>query len=119
MARDKLAVIDDRHGFYRICWYLAEEDDLGAELGEQEYTQASLDKAGPSDRDHILASLTAKKTAGVERDRSYYWESHAAATKALRLINVTLKADGGAPWPDWAIKAKAEGWKAPKGWKPS
>jgi len=119
MAQDKLVVDCDRLGVWRITWFLAEDGDLGASLGEQEYTQASLEKADPAERDHVLATLTAKKTAGVKRDGTYYWESESAATKALRLINATLKADDGAPWPEWAIKAKAEGWKAPKGWKPS
>jgi hypothetical protein len=122
VAKDKL-VINEEWGedVLRIAWLLAEDGDIGATLGDGDrYTQADLNKATPDDRPHILACLTAAKDDGVEHDRrGFYWTTRAKATLALRMINLALKTDGGAPWPEWALKAKAEGWREPKGWRPS
>ncbi len=102
----------------RIRWIV--DDDCGADLGEDVYTKEDLDKADADSRDHILACLTAAQTTGVSRDeRGYYWEGNSHATNAFRLINTALKNDPGVPWPEWAMRAKAEGWKPPRGWKPS
>jgi len=122
VAKDKLCVIEGRYGYdHRIAWFLAEDGDFGAVLGDGDrYTHADLKKASGDDRAHILACLTAAKSDGVTRDRDgFSWETRTKATAALRMINLALKTDGGAPWPEWAIRAKAEGWKEPKGWKPS
>lgn len=119
MAKDRLYVREANY-IYRITWSLAEEGDHGADLGDSIYTAGALEKASPEDREHILATLTAAKSVGVERDATgYFWESPTKARAALRLINLALKTDGGAPWPDWALQAKAERWTPPKGWKPS
>lgn len=121
MSKDRLFVDDrDRHCF-RIAWYLAEDDDEGATLGEGDnYTTTDLAQAKGEDRPHIVACITAAVTDGVAQDsRGYYWESRRAATTALRRISLAIKNDGGPPWPEWATKAAAEGWKAPKGWKPA
>lgn len=122
MAKDRLFVNKDLHrDSYRITWYLAECDDTGGTLGEgDEYTDEDLAKASPEDRPHLVACITAAKTDGVEQDnRGFHWASKAKAATALRAINLAMRTDGGAPWPDWAIKAKAERWTPPKGWKPS
>ena len=49
----------------------------------------------------------------------WVWETTAQAKKALAVARLALKnfrAD--APWPAWAVQAKAAGWKPPKGWMP-
>jgi hypothetical protein len=121
MAKDRLLVDDNDRDCFRITWYLAEEGDMGATIGDGDrYTEDQLAKAEPADRPHIIACLTAVKTDGVTRDsHGFRWESRAKATVALRAINLSIKNDGGAPWPEWALKAKAERWTPPKGWKPS
>lgn len=123
MSADRLFVdVDLENACYRIVWFLAETGEFGAIIGEgrgRHYTQRDLDRAKPDERPHIVACLTAGKSDGATRDRSgYRWEERRKAAAALRMINIAIKTDGGAPWPDWAIRAKAEGWKAPKGWKP-
>ena len=102
----------------RIAWFFDEEGDYGAILGEEVYTAADLLKSKVEGREHILATVTASLTDGVERDeRGYSWTSIKKARCALKAIKAALKHDVG-PWPEWAVKAQAEGWKAPKGWKP-
>jgi hypothetical protein len=127
VSKDRL-VIDDSIGAatasgdaYRIAWFLADEDDLGGTIGDgEDYSDAELANAATDERPHIIANQAAAKTDGLKRDgRGYYWETKRAATTALRAMNLAIKNDGGPPWPEWATKAAAEGWKPPKGWKPA
>lgn len=59
---------------------------------------------------------------GRTRDGSVLFKSEKDGKRALRIINACRKlsalADESLPLPEWAIKAQAEGWKAPKGWTP-
>ena len=116
---DRLIIESERIG-YQIVWFLEEESDTGARLGESTYSERDLAKAKPEDWDHITATITASKTVGVQRDghNGYYWESRKDAAAALKAIKFALKDKGAKPWPEWAVKATAEGWKAPKGWTP-
>jgi hypothetical protein len=111
-------VIDERDYRFSIIWVIDGEE--GATLGEDTYTDKQLAKASPEDRDHILATITASKAPGATRDGSYgyWWESKTQAAAALRAIKKTLRADNGAPWPEWTVPALAAGWKPPKKWKP-
>lgn len=103
---------------FRIQWVF-EDLGEGATLGESVYTDRDLTKSEASDREHILATITASKTEGVKHDRhGYYWPSMSSAKAALRAIKAAWKLDTGAPWPEWAVKAQGAGWKPPKGWKP-
>lgn len=120
-----LAVFDaDRYGegFY-IAWVF--DGDEGGVLGEEVYTQTDLDKARPESWEHIRATLAAAQTEGVTRQRAqmahcdcYVWPSMKLARQALRAVRAAIKDRSGVPWPDWAVKAQAAGWKPPKGWKP-
>lgn len=65
-VKDKLIIID-RDYVFRIVWFLAEEGDHGAELGDSEYTTQQLATARPEDRDHIAATIAAAKSKGVQR----------------------------------------------------
>jgi len=41
------------------------------------------------------------------------------AANYMRTIKTALRhAHDDTPWPEWALKAQAAGWKPPKGWKP-
>ena len=108
MSKDRLVVHEDRHG-YRIVWFLADEQDHGATLGEGWSRCDDDDPYG----DHGIATRAAKKTLGVERDeRGFYWESRSVAQTALKVIKAALK---NKPLEDWEQKALAAGWKPPAG----
>lgn len=115
-------VIDERQAGiqkYRLSWYLADEGDIGGALGP-DYSVADLKTAQNSeDREVVIACLAAGESPDCKRDHDgYYWDSRKVAQCALRLVKHALKTDGGPPWPEWATKAVAAGWHAPKGWKP-
>lgn len=121
MSRKPYLVVNDheaRDWKYRLSWYFPDDDDIGGSVGDEEYTAEQL--TDPEvDRDCVVAYLAAKDTPDVARDcTGFYWETAAKANAALRVVKAALRSDGGAPMPDWAIKALAAGWKAPKGWKP-
>lgn len=118
MARDRLIIDDNDYGIYRIVWYLAENQDIGGVLGDEEYTDEQLAKClSDEDRQHIVATIAASKTIDVRCDSNgYFWETKAQATMALRACNAALRTK--MVWPEWATKASAAGWKPPKNWKP-
>lgn len=102
---------------WRITWII--DGDEGATLGDTVYTDRNLAKAKPEDWDHIAVTLAASKTEAVEHDSfGYYWESESDAKKAYRVVKSTLKNKGKKPWPEWATKAVANGWKPPARWNP-
>lgn len=117
--KDKLILSDD-DGSWRIVWFLAEEQEQGAFLGDTVYSPHDLTRAKPEDRDHVAATLAARASEGSRHDSGgYHWPTRREALAALKECRAAIAgAKSGAPWPDWAIKAKAAGWKAPKGWTP-
>lgn len=126
---DKLDIWEDRY-LYRIAWFLEEEDDMGAVLGQgkERFTEAQLARATHENDEweHMKATMTIQQMTmatdnqpGVELDGTgYFWESLSEARKALKMVRAALKDKSNKPWPEWAMKAKAAGWKAPKNWKP-
>lgn len=136
MTKDKLIIVEDHHGNYQIQWYLAEEQDTGATLGD-ECCRASepllliwgraLDRGEVKDEDleHCAATVGAASQKHTEMypvntiDSGFYWEHRSDAQQALALAKLRIKeAREKTPWPQWARDAVAHGWKAPKGWKP-
>lgn len=119
MAKDKIVLDADRDGYF-LVWFLAEEGDMGATLGEDTYTADDLKKAKPADWAHIKATITAGQTTGVVRrgHNGYRWESAADAKRARSAVTAVLKDTSSKPWPTWAVEARAAGWKPPKNWKP-
>ncbi len=115
-------VVETRNG-YAIQWYLPFDDDMGATLGDDlpSYTKEQIKDASPGDRDHYVAVNTASRSAAVQYSDGvgYYWDTQKAATAVLKLINYAIKAAAeNTSWPAWAETALANGWTAPKGWKP-
>jgi hypothetical protein len=117
-------VIDNNFGNWVICW--SDDGDPGASLGEDDtFAEVKSIPTGEDvDREYYAAEiaaalLTPQPRRGSGMNHHYIWETEKEARKALREIKATmvsLLAD--TPWPDWAVKAKTAGWKAPKGWKP-
>jgi hypothetical protein len=123
MSKPRLAINETEgrgsnwHDF-EIGWYFPDEGEFGAMLGEERYTEADIAKAKPDDREVVVAYLAALKTEGVQQGSSrIFWETRKHASNALRAIKAAVVNDE-KPWPEWAVKARAEGWKPPKGWKP-
>ena len=110
---DKLAIIEDGYA-YRICWVVDGEE--GAWLGD--YLQHN--PTFHDDDEHRVATEAANQAGGCEIDNiGLRWESKARAQEALVSARAALKAARSSkPYPEWAIKALAAGWKAPKGWVP-
>ena len=129
---DRLLVLDARREGYCIGWWLEEDDDIGATIGDgYDYKtfsdEAIREKTEEDDRLHNIAGRTLEKlskdpkwSVGMTRDHEgFRFDSRAKAREALRLIKAEFKAfESKTPYPEWAVKALAAGWKAPKGWKP-
>jgi len=111
---DRLVVFE-KQNVYRIGWYLQEEQDMGATLGEEDKREFSKDEW-----DYKLAIETIEALPDVEKDKDgYFWESRKEAQEVLKQIKTAIKSyQSGVKMPDWAKKALAAGWKPPKGWKP-
>lgn len=108
MTRDRLVLEDDARGNYRIMWYLAEERDLGATLGD-EWPLRLVE----ANSEHGRATTAVSTSKGVDRDdQGFYWETKLAAATALKMAKAALK---NRPLEDWEQKALAAGWKPPKG----
>jgi hypothetical protein len=108
--------VDEHLGYYYLTWY--DEDGAGGTLG-----QDSEDGCGqePEDREsweHWIGSKVARESGAIQINNGLGlgFETESEAKKALAKIRATFKAGRGLP--DWAKTALAEGWKAPKGWKP-
>ena len=125
---DRLEVTDGPQGYY-LRWWLPEEDDYGATVGE-----SGTEPTRTKDIDiewytaevvcfRCLKATPDSDTFGLDK-QGFWWTSKSKANKVLAQIRaetkVALQAKGesGAEWPEWAITAKANGWKPPKGWKP-
>lgn len=129
--QDRLEVVEDLQGYYRIQWWLPEEEDYGATVGENGKAPT---KSQSTDiewytaeavcfRLHKAITDDGSDTFGLD-SRGFWWSTKPKAAKVLTQIlaetKVALSKGGCAEstWPEWAITAKAAGWKPPKGWKP-
>lgn len=109
---DKLVLIENEYS-YRICWVVDGEE--GALLGD--YLRHSTDIK--EDDEHRIVTEAARFHGGEIDNLGLFWESRARAQKALVSARAALKAARSSkPYPEWAVKALAAGWKAPKGWTP-
>jgi hypothetical protein len=117
--------IEERGGAYRIGWYFYgdenEDEEFGLMLGDHIVSDGIDNRETQAAADAIAASPFRPDypESLAKRGRAWTWESKSKAQKALAIANAAIKAlNAKKPWPDWALKAVAAGWKAPKGWKP-
>ena len=121
---------DDQDG-YCIQWYNSDEGDLGAYFGDGDFefrhtANEGFLKPHPDEDDpdwleaHNLAVADCKAQGiGTLTKMGFTFESKSKAQRALALLRSAAKRiKDDKPWPDWAVKAQAAGWKPPKGWKP-
>ena len=124
---DRLIVMDSTEGFC-IAWYLQEEGDTGAVIGEMRWGEVTKFEGSkdPDERLWFLAERLCQEEARLHPDelvqyraRGYTWDSRARAALMLKRIKAQFQAqESGRPLPEWAKTAMAAGWKPPKGWKP-
>ena len=114
--KDKLVIEESRRPYgYRIWWFLAEEQELGACIGSSRLWR---EEKPPAHREEweAWAVENAIHDLGASCDsEGFYWETKAEAAKALTVAKEALKHDR--PLPDWAKEAMKQGWTPPKGWK--
>jgi hypothetical protein len=109
LANEKLKVYNHNQ-VYRIGWYIPEDQEIGATLGEDTNV-----KDLPADDEHAVATKYLLSIECEIDSFGFYWTSKSAAIKTLREIKAQFK---NKEYPDWAKKALVEGWKPPKNWKP-
>lgn len=93
---------------------------VGQAISENEVQEYIKGKNLPEDREEwetVTADLVLQKADYVRGShRAFTFESMNEARKALKLIKESLKHDR--ELPEWAKTAFANGFKAPKNWKP-
>lgn len=112
--KDRLSIFETRDGYVYYIGWLCWDDEFGDEEGLRLGEGRGEDGLG----DHHAAEEAVKDMKdGREEGGAFFWESKSGAAKALRVAKEVVK-NRERPLPDWAIKAIAAGWKAPKGWEP-
>lgn len=112
--------LDERAGKVQIGWFLADEQDFGAYLGEEipAPKPPKKEKERFEARELRAAFQAVAPFAFSGGDGSpFLFETEREARRALQAANAALlglKEE----WPSWATTALAAGWKPPKGWKP-
>jgi len=128
---DKLVVIEAQscsgmpdHGVC-LAWLLDEDGDIGYVVG----TDSPQPIAGIDDADDALTSFAEEEARQflAEHQNCVYVSDVGAiifeVTKDAKAVLAKAKVrlaswKSKKPWPEWAIQAKAAGWKMPKTWKP-
>lgn len=71
------------------------------------------------DRPLAEAVLGLVPAHAVGKGGEFIWPTKTVAARAMRIARLTVRElEEGRPWPDWARRAIAEGWKPPRRWKP-
>lgn len=111
--KDRLSIFETRDGYVYYIGWLCWEDDFGDEEGLR------LGEGSGSELDHHAAEQAVKdmKDGREGKNGPFFWLSRSGAAKALKVAKEAIK-NRERPLPEWAIKAIAAGWKAPKGWQP-
>lgn len=136
---DKLGISADGC-VYRLAWLIEEDGfDCGSLVGEDFYGSSKSPEMRRKAADRLL--LKASKASlenyevrivdlavctmpeAIEDDGAAAFETLTQARKALSVARAAQKQarlewEQKRPWPEWAQKATAAGWKAPKGWTP-
>lgn len=112
--------IDEQDGAYRIAWFIPEDGEFGAYVGDRDLSEemgSGTDEDKKSMWEVMTADAAAKPFSCGKNSYGYEFENEKQAKLALLAANTSLLT-GGAPMPEWATKAMAAGWKPPHGWKP-
>ena len=108
--------IKDRGDGWSLWWVC--DGDTAEAIGDLDDTQC----VGMAYRDIIIAERIAAQSPGATRNaphEAWVWPDRKAAAAVRQAIVAAVNAKKAeTPLPDWAQKALAAGWKAPKGWKP-
>lgn len=104
-------------GPFSIGWFDDEDEFISGDL--------RLGEPCMFDEEHQFVSRAVGDLAAPSRRGSndeFEWDTIDEARKALRIAGRAWadfkKENPKHDWPDWAIKADAEGWKPPEGWRP-
>ncbi len=114
-----LVVREDANG-YSIYWEDPKDDmDMGAAVGESYVPDKPVLQQETRDEWEVRVAAEASAPFADEKPKygGFVFYTIAKARKALAAANSYLLT-GEQPWPEWAMKAKKEGWTPPKGWKP-
>jgi hypothetical protein len=129
-TKDTLEVVEDRE--YRIKWWLSNDQDYGASVGEGGKLPTKTKSADLEYLEWYTAEMVCFRLYKANPDsdtfgldsQGFWWSSKSAATKVLSQIRsetkvaLQVKGSSESDWPEWAVTAKANGWEPPNGWKP-
>ncbi len=104
---ERLDIMEQADGSCYLAWIIDGDEGsaVGPELAFDEESKAI---------NAALAPLADETTS-----RAFLFMTKAKAKEALRTARAVIRSHKAAkPWPEWAITASAQGWKAPKGWAP-
>jgi hypothetical protein len=119
---ERLDIQERPDGYCEIGWWDEANDIEGYLcLGEVVvYGDEDEDEARACEEHNWISSEVAKQFPAdhLDGDR-YLWDGVAKSKKVLALARALQKQfrSKPRPWPDWALRAAAENWKPPKGWK--
>ena len=102
---------------YYLTWF--DGDEEGGSVGEVAEDGTGKEPKEQAEWEAWTAAKIAREMGATQDRYGLRWGSRAAAANALRAIKLAFKVRAAArPMPDWATKALAAGWKAPRGWTP-
>lgn len=116
MSKDKLVIEESRSPYgFRIWWYLADEQEMGACIGEGKMWEQKKAPAHPEEWEAWTVETAIKSLDPSFDCQGFYFETITEARSALKVAKEALKQKR--PLPEWAKTALKHGWKPPKGWK--
>jgi hypothetical protein len=107
----KLDIVEYGYRF-KLAWF--EDGEEGGFLGQDPDDGTGKPPVLRESWEHWAASKAVRPAS--RDDLGFFWESIGEARSALAKARAALKFER--PLPEWAQTAIANGWKAPKGWKP-
>lgn len=113
MAKDYLDLVEAPDGKYFLVWYLLEEQEYGAYLGDlPKQRKKEPDRAcDPDGWECWMADKIAREDPNVVEDGVLYWECKSHARSVLSKIKAAFLMKR--PLADWEKKALEMGWKPP------
>ena len=106
----------DESGDYSIGWVIPDEGEFGAYIGDTDYNSPTAPKSKDEWEAWAVYQAVKPFAEGKSQLNGFYFGSKRQAQLALQAANASLVSN--APWPEWAVRAKAAGWTPPKGWRP-